>query len=244
MALKKANRGPKVFSFVEESVVAEMLQKFQWVPSPVCHVNKADCVNLLRAQKSELVLVHLPEVATSLRDSGINSICLPVCKHQGLPMQSLLTAVPGLEVPALDEFPCWKGHHLLPAPVRLSGSVIHGFGKGSTELGFPTANIEPQQSRVMAQLIPGVYCGLVYLEDHPQPYKAAVSIGWNPQYDNTEKTTEVHILHTFQHSLYGLKLTVQLTAYLRAETAFANVAELIKAIQYDVRLTEEVLGKA
>lgn len=30
----------------------------------------------------------------------------------------------------------------LIAPVRLRGKVVHGFGRGSKELGFPTANIE------------------------------------------------------------------------------------------------------
>ena len=34
-------------------------------------------------------------------------------------------------------------------------------------------------------------------------WKAVTSVGWNPQYDNKEKSVEVHILHDFKEDFYG-----------------------------------------
>lgn len=240
-ALRKAHRPVKVFSFVEESVVNSLLIKFPWVPNPSAYVSLESYLSPLQilVAGSGTVLVHLPHVAANLQAHGVSSVCIPVSKHQGLPLRSLLTAVPGFEAETIEEYSQWKGHVKLKAPVRLSGTVVHGFGKGSSELGFPTANIVPEQSRV--NLVPGVYCGRVTLEGHSQPFKAAISIGWCPHYGDREKTTEIHILHRFEQPFYGQRLTVQLEAYLRAESVFSSVAELIQAINYDVRLTEELI---
>jgi len=240
-ALHQARRPVKVFSFVEESIVNSVRTKFPWVPSPSAYVSLENYLSPLQtlATGSDLVLVHLPHVAAALQASGVPSVCIPVSKHQGLHLRSLLTAIPGFEVEARDEYVAWKGHVRLKAPVRLSGTVVHGFGKGSSELGFPTANIVPEQSRV--HLVPGVYCGRVTLEGDTQSFKAAVSIGWCPHYGDREKTTEIHIMHKFEKPFYGQRLTVQLEAYLRAESVFPSVADLIQAINYDVRLTEELI---
>ena len=240
-ALRRAQRSVKIFSFVEESVVSALLPKYSWLPSPSAYVSAEDCIPTLQrlATTEGLVLVHLPQVAVKLQESHVPSVCVPVSPHQGLPLPNLLRVVPGLEAPKLDEYSQWKGHVELPSPVRLSGIVVHGFGKGSSELGFPTANIVPEQSRL--QLVPGVYCGKAWLEGQEQSYKAAVSIGWGPHYGNREKSTEIHILHKFNQPLYGQHLTVQLEVYIRAEAEFAGLDDLIQAIAYDVRLTEELI---
>ena len=242
LAMHQIKREVKVFSFVEEGVVNSVIKRFSWIPLPSAYVSLDNYQLPLQtlAGESGIVLVHLPHVAASLQARGVSSVCIPVSKHQGVPLRSLLNAVPGVEVQARDEYIFWKGHVKLKAPVRLSGTVVHGFGKGSSELGFPTANIVPEQSRV--HLVPGVYCGRVTLEGHLPSFKAAVSIGWCPHYGDREKTTEVHILHKFEEPFYGQRLTVLLEAYLRAESVFPSVADLIQAINYDVRLTEELIG--
>ncbi len=46
------------------------------------------------------------------------------------------------------------------APIRLAGAVINGFGRGSKQLGVPTANLPPEQLAEELQGLPaGVYFG-------------------------------------------------------------------------------------
>ena len=42
-------------------------------------------------------------------------------------------------------------------PVRLCGCVVHGFGRGSKELGIPTANLDKGAVSSAAQLCTGKY---------------------------------------------------------------------------------------
>ena len=41
---------------------------------------------------------------------------------------------------------------LLEAPAKLVGSVVHGFGRGSAQLGFPTANLSINWSEKLESL--------------------------------------------------------------------------------------------
>ncbi|KMU83433.1 hypothetical protein CIHG_01215 [Coccidioides immitis H538.4] len=51
-----------------------------------------------------------------------------------------------------------------PYPIRLSGPVIKGFGRGSKELGIPTANIPADGLSEHPDLESGVYYGVAALE--------------------------------------------------------------------------------
>ncbi|KAL2217736.1 putative riboflavin kinase [Thermoascus aurantiacus ATCC 26904] len=87
-----------------------------------------------------------------------------------------------------------------PFPIRLSGPVIKGFGRGSKELGIPTANIPPDGLSAYPDLQTGVYYGVVALD--PARFAAGpatilpavLSIGYNPFYKNTVRSVEIHIL--------------------------------------------------
>ena len=52
-----------------------------------------------------------------------------------------------------------------------------------------------------ADLVPGVYVAKALLQlegqSEPQEYQCAISIGWNPVYDNAEKTIEAFLIHDF-----------------------------------------------
>ena len=68
--------------------------------------------------------------------------------------------------------------------------------------------------RLTDDLIPGVYAALGYFRetelpylDNKKPYLCALSIGWNPVYDNDQKAVEVFIIHDFEgKDFYGEKL--------------------------------------
>lgn len=65
---------------------------------------------------------------------------------------------------------------LTPA-VLLEGPVVAGFGRGSKELGIPTANLDPDAlGSALGSVAPGVYCGWTTI-DGAGPYKAVMSIG-------------------------------------------------------------------
>ncbi|KAL4874151.1 riboflavin kinase-domain-containing protein [Aspergillus spectabilis] len=108
-----------------------------------------------------------------------------------------------------------------PFPIRLSGPVIKGFGRGSKELGIPTANIpvDGLEDVLPEELGVGVYFGVVALDPATAPYSSAaessgkkkegergeetekaeifpavLSIGYNPFYKNKTRSIEIHIL--------------------------------------------------
>jgi riboflavin kinase len=59
------------------------------------------------------------------------------------------------------------------APLYLESTVVTGFGRGSRQLGVPTANMDPAAlEQQLQQLSQGVYFGWAQL-DHPQGSPAA-----------------------------------------------------------------------
>lgn len=66
-------------------------------------------------------------------------------------------------------------HYALPSPVRLEGPVVTGFGRGSRQLGVPTANIDPAPlASTLAAMPLGVYFGWAQLTP-PSGWPAADS---------------------------------------------------------------------
>ncbi|SLM39963.1 riboflavin kinase [Lasallia pustulata] len=83
-----------------------------------------------------------------------------------------------------------------PFPLKLNGKVVKGFGRGSKELGIPTANIPVAGLAVGGHedVENGVYYGWAGLNVGPDGaftgergtvYPMVMSIGWNPFYKNT-----------------------------------------------------------
>ena len=64
-----------------------------------------------------------------------------------------------------------------------------GFGRGSKELGIPTANFnEKVVDELPKDLETGIYFGWTNLEGEAIVRKAVVSIGYNPFYENKTKS--------------------------------------------------------
>lgn len=130
----------------------------------------------------------------------------------------------------------WQGHYKLPNPQSIIGCIEKGFGRGSKDLGFPTANIGFYEN---LKILPGIYAGIVKLDG--EIYKAAVSVGWCPFYSNPQISYEAYIMHSFSGSLVGKPIECELQFYLRCESKFLNMNDLILAIQLDVSLCEQLL---
>lgn len=66
-------------------------------------------------------------------------------------------------------------------------------------------------------------------------YKCALSIGWNPVYENLEKTIEVYIINDFGGlDFYDQELEVTLKGYIRPEAWYSTFEDLILAISCDI----------
>lgn len=125
----------------------------------------------------------------------------------------------------------WK---LLGRPFKITGKVVKGEGRGRG-LGFPTANVDAEN-----ELIPktGVYA--VFVEAEGRLLKGVANIGYNPTFGGEKLSIEAHIFD-FSEDLYGKKIGIYLIKRLRSESRFANVNELIKAIERDVKCAKRIL---
>lgn len=112
---------------------------------------------------------------------------------------------------------------------------MSGFGRGSRTLGVPTANLEmtDENKSKTEELVPGVYAAIATLRG--ETYKCAMSIGWNPVFDNAEKTIEAYIINEFPENFYGDHLALDVRGFLRAEALFGDFDSLIQAIQCDIQ---------
>ncbi|XP_014787316.1 riboflavin kinase [Octopus bimaculoides] len=126
-------------------------------------------------------------------------------------------------------------------PYYAEGNVVKGFGRGSKQLGFPTANHDEEVvSKLPSSMDNGVYYGWANVDKGPV-YKMVLSIGWNPYYKNEKKSMETHILHTFKEDFYGHLLKVIIVGYLRPMADFNGLDELIKAIENDIEKASTLL---
>ncbi|CAG4959867.1 unnamed protein product [Colias eurytheme] len=119
-------------------------------------------------------------------------------------------------------------------PLFLKGEVVKGFGRGSKDLGCPTANYAREVTQSLPDnLKPGVYYGWAQV-DHQDVHKMVVNIGWCPFYQNKEMSVETHIIHQFENDFYGSLLKICIAGYLRPEMNFKSLDELITAIKQDI----------
>nr|AGU68098.1 riboflavin kinase [Angomonas desouzai] len=129
----------------------------------------------------------------------------------------------------------------------LRGKVIHGFGRGGSLLGFPTANIELDESTTKSltqyknQVIFGWGCVEQNASEDAGPFPFAMSVGHNPQFANKELTAEVYFLHKFHSDFYDSYVRILCLGVLREQSAFTTIEELIKMIQGDCDNTQKLL---
>lgn len=126
-------------------------------------------------------------------------------------------------------------------PYFCRGPVIRGFGRGSKDLGIPTANFpESVVDSLPADISTGIYYGWARV-DNGDIHKMVMSIGWNPYYQNTKKSMETHLIHKFKDDFYGETLSVAMVGYIRPERGFSSLEELISAIHSDIEEAKQKL---
>ncbi|XP_023658933.1 riboflavin kinase [Paramormyrops kingsleyae] len=126
-------------------------------------------------------------------------------------------------------------------PYFCRGEVVRGFGRGSKELGIPTANFPASVvEHLPADISTGIYYGWASL-GNGDVHKMVMSIGWNPYFKNTKKSMETHVIHKFKEDFYGATLSVVLVGYIRPEKNYQSLDALIAAIKSDIEEAERRL---
>ncbi|XP_030625320.1 riboflavin kinase [Chanos chanos] len=126
-------------------------------------------------------------------------------------------------------------------PYFCRGEVVRGFGRGSKELGIPTANFpESVVDNLPADISTGIYYGWARV-GNGEVHKMVMSIGWNPYYKNTKKSMETHVIHKFKEDFYGEILSVIMVGYVRPERGFDSLDALITAIHSDIEEAKKKL---
>ncbi|KAI8993193.1 hypothetical protein BDB01DRAFT_775524 [Pilobolus umbonatus] len=132
-----------------------------------------------------------------------------------------------------------------PYPISVSGTVVKGFGRGSKELGIPTANMSDEALEVMfKECDTGVYYGWAQIgKIGSAVYPMVMSLGWNPYYKNEKKSAEVHILHEFPSDFYGENIRIIVTGYIRPEMNYPSLDALICDIKTDIEVAKQSLKR-
>lgn len=122
---------------------------------------------------------------------------------------------------------------------HIDGVVVKGAGRGSSILGYPTANIIPKQEIIPKE---GVYAVKVTIPELSKTFKAVANIGKNPTFGNQALSYEVHLLD-FKGELLGKTLRVHFIARLRDEKKFNSAEELKESISRDIERAKEIFRR-
>lgn len=131
-----------------------------------------------------------------------------------------------------------QANHLLGRPYTIAGVVVHGEKRGRT-IGYPTANVDPEEPYYIPRL--GVYA--VKVDVRGETYDSVLSIGLKPTFrsDILVPVIEAH-LFDFNDDIYGERMSVSFLHYLRPEAKFASAHELIEQIHQDAREARQWLN--
>ncbi|MEW5305405.1 MAG: hypothetical protein WDW38_011321 [Sanguina aurantia] len=139
-------------------------------------------------------------------------------------------------------------HDIIPLDsiIRIRGPVVRGFGRGSKQLGIPTANVDTTAlASALSQAVTGIYAGWASVGDSAETYKMVMSIGWNPYFKSrgqqTQKTAEPWLLHEFEKEFYGQEIRLVICAYVRPECDFTSLEALIGRIRTDASMSTVAL---
>ncbi|KAG5516728.1 hypothetical protein RHGRI_037462 [Rhododendron griersonianum] len=213
-------------------------------PSPEIFLEAAKRLNI-DPPKCLVIEDSIPGV-TAGKAAGMEVVAVPSLPKQSHlytsadeVINSLLDLRP--EKWGLPPFEDWVEGTLPIEPWYIGGPVIKGFGRGSKVLGIPTANLSTEgYSTVLLEQPSGVYFGWAALSTRGI-YKMVMSIGWNPYFNNPEKTIEPWLLHDFDDDFYGEDLHLAIVGYIRPEANFPSLESLIEKIYEDRRIAETAL---
>lgn len=116
----------------------------------------------------------------------------------------------------------------------IEGEVVSGRRLGG-RLGFPTANIAVGDS---TDIRDGVYAARVRVGECV--YQGMANLGYRPSVESEASPRMLEVnLFGFEGSLYGLRIAVELVAFVRPEERFGSLDDLKAAVDRDRSTIEE-----
>eukprot|EP00758_Cryptobia_borreli_P007447 Tbor_TRINITY_DN5301_c0_g4::TRINITY_DN5301_c0_g4_i1::g.4798::m.4798/K00861/RFK, FMN1; riboflavin kinase len=134
----------------------------------------------------------------------------------------------------------------------MRGKVIHGHGRGGTMLGFPTANVELNNTTIQSLKFAtdSVFYGFGLVEDSEhsngvthEVLPLVLSVGFNPHFKDKDLSVEVHFLHSFKGDFYGATIRFVTLGIIRKMEAYTTLEALIEQIQSDCDKTMSIIGE-
>lgn len=125
---------------------------------------------------------------------------------------------------------------MLGRPYTLGGEVVESRRIGRS-IGFPTANILPEEERAIPQ--DGVYISMARVDGEMLP--AVTNVGLNPTVGGKRRMIETHIFD-FSGDIYGSRIEVFFVKRLRGVKAFASLDELKAQIASDCKTARDYFG--
>ena len=129
-------------------------------------------------------------------------------------------------------------NQLLGYIYSVSGTIEHGFKRGSNLLCIPTANLKVDDEYILPKT--GVYCGYVFV--NKTYYKAMINVGNNPTFDNQKLTIEAHLLD-FNEDIYDCISRFFFYTLIREEVKFEDFQHLKQQLLQDIETTRLKLEK-
>lgn len=117
------------------------------------------------------------------------------------------------------------------------GRVVHGAGRGRG-MGFPTANLQPPAHQILPAT--GIYAAFVRRGEERIP--AAVSVGYNPTFGESDEVKVEAFLLDFDGDLTGEELAIDFVERIREERTFERPEDLVAEMERDVARTREILA--
>lgn len=154
--------------------------------------------------------------------SGFSVVVVPPVLYERTPVSSSRIRE------AIERGDVRTAEKMLLRRYTLHGSIVENRRIGR-RIGFPTANMEPQEKRVLP--MDGVYATFACVEG--KAYRAVTNIGTNPTVQGEKRTIETHIIG-FDADIYGKEMTIAFREFLRGELTFATLDELKEQIRADV----------
>ncbi|KAL5579316.1 hypothetical protein UlMin_011758 [Ulmus minor] len=144
-----------------------------------------------------------------------------------------------MEVVAVPSLP--KQSHLFTSADEVISSLLDLRPEKWGLPPFEDSNLSTEgYSTLLSEHPAGVYFGWVGLSTQGV-FKMVMSIGWNPYFNNTEKTMEPWLLHDFHEDFYGEELRLVIVGYIRPEANFPTLESLVAKIHEDRKVAERAL---
>lgn len=177
-----------------------------------------------------------PELMCELgQREGVDVVVVPPVQHPELDGPITADAVRD----ALERGDIALATDLLGRPYEVRGVVEHGDHRGRT-IGFPTANVAVAGNVQLPA--DGVYAGW-YERPDGSVHRAAISIGRRPTFyaEGGLLLVEAFLLD-FDGDLYGEHACVRVEAWLRGQTRFDSVDDLVAELRRDVDAVRRLPG--